>query len=479
MEIKNRTDIKNFIVDIEKKFDILQWKVNDIHLWPLIRIELYFALIKSIENDDLIISVPNKSFSTKQKKIKYNLIFRIKRQLKHTYEKSQIYLKLKKATKNLRKKETVFVSEKMYRSEINGIYYNKFFDPLIADKTEKSFLFWEYGEILENFSNQNAIIDFIKVNSLYKRYLYLIFNKNKIDVFLEGYESLWDYITTSNPNLSSDSLTKEAISRQALIFHQAFQTATYLLKKVQPKKVFILWYYGFPGFAISAAANKLNIKTIEMQHGPQTDLHLAYANWTKIPDAGFDMLPRNYWCWNRSSAETIEKWSNSNPLYNIEINGNPWHSFEINIKNISENYVLYCMQPIPVSITQLIFPALINTIKNSEKKWYIRFHPRQKDEEIQEIINIIEESNISHKVNFDDANRITLPQLIKNCSFHITHFSGCALEAFILKKKTIFINEIGLHSFPEIFKNKFAYYIDYNDKNFEEKFRKIEDQINT
>lgn len=137
------------------------------------------------------------------------------------------------------------------------------------------------------------------------------------------------------------------------------------------------------------------------------------------------------------------------------------------------------MQPIPLSVTQLIFPTLIETIRNSEKKWYIRFHPRQKEEEIQEIITIIEKNNILHKVNFDDANRISLPQLIKNCSFSVTHFSGCALEAYMFKKKTIFINEIGLHSFPEIFKDKFAYYIDYNDTNFEEKFRKIENQINT
>lgn len=40
--MQNRVEIKNFIIQLEKKFSVNEWQVNGIHLWPIIRINLYF-----------------------------------------------------------------------------------------------------------------------------------------------------------------------------------------------------------------------------------------------------------------------------------------------------------------------------------------------------------------------------------------------------------------------------------------------------
>jgi hypothetical protein len=45
----NRTDIKNFITDLEARFPVNSWLADEIHLWPMIRLELYFHLIAEIE----------------------------------------------------------------------------------------------------------------------------------------------------------------------------------------------------------------------------------------------------------------------------------------------------------------------------------------------------------------------------------------------------------------------------------------------
>ena len=47
--INSREDIKDFIVSIEKNYNVNGWKINNVSLWPIIRIRLYFYLIHKIE----------------------------------------------------------------------------------------------------------------------------------------------------------------------------------------------------------------------------------------------------------------------------------------------------------------------------------------------------------------------------------------------------------------------------------------------
>lgn len=48
--MQNRVDIKDFILKIEHDFPVNNWKVDDVHLWPILRIRLFFYLIDKIEN---------------------------------------------------------------------------------------------------------------------------------------------------------------------------------------------------------------------------------------------------------------------------------------------------------------------------------------------------------------------------------------------------------------------------------------------
>ena len=46
--MKSREDIRDFILLIESKFPVNIWKINDVHLWPLIRLELFFQIRKEL-----------------------------------------------------------------------------------------------------------------------------------------------------------------------------------------------------------------------------------------------------------------------------------------------------------------------------------------------------------------------------------------------------------------------------------------------
>ena len=49
--MKNREDIKNYILKIEQQFPVDSWKVNHLAIWPILRIKLFFYLIDVIESE--------------------------------------------------------------------------------------------------------------------------------------------------------------------------------------------------------------------------------------------------------------------------------------------------------------------------------------------------------------------------------------------------------------------------------------------
>ena len=53
--MQNRSDIKEFILLIERDFSVNSWKINSTHLWPILRIHLFFYLINKIVRALLLI----------------------------------------------------------------------------------------------------------------------------------------------------------------------------------------------------------------------------------------------------------------------------------------------------------------------------------------------------------------------------------------------------------------------------------------
>jgi hypothetical protein len=299
------------------------------------------------------------------------------------------------------------------------------------------------------------------------------FKKNKNIFNWEGYNEFENY-------LSSNLFTKEFIksNSQEILenwfihnFNPKVRFFNLILKKVKPTQVHFLCYYMINNYAMIAVANKMKIKTVEMQHGPQTDIHLAYGSWSNLPSSGYDVLPRTFWNWDKGSSEFINKWIVTNKLYSSVIIGNPWIDFWKVKKSTYKfrDYILYSLQPFPITLEQLFNNQIINAIKLSSLKWFIRLHPRQLTE-IKEIINFLEEKNILQNVNFEQATFDPLPLVLSNAKIHVTHFSGSAIEASLFGVQTILLNEMGKELFPDLIRNNKAVYIDSNLTDFNEKF---------
>ena len=460
--INNRADIRDFIVQIEQKFPVNEWKINHIHLWPLIRIKLYFFLISKIERKNKTNVKENKN------KPKATLFRKIKVQLK----KKLFYLKYKKWFIGLNRKNNVFVGADSHRVDYKNTRFNKFFDVYIESKNlDNDYLYLEYASnSLPKYKNRNVEIfkPFLKSFIKNKR-----LSKNECNT--DGYSDFLYFVTKDERFAEFESTLDEVnLTKIATRLQLKVQFFKKVLNKISPKNVFILCYYSEDIMALTAAANQLKIYTYEMQHGPQSYYHLAYGSWSKIPVNGYSLLPKIFWNWDNQSSKCIEHWAKNTNFHSAEVVGNFWVDYWRNKSNqdIDNEFILYTLQCEPIKLSDLFSNEIINCIRRDTHKWYIRLHPRHLNK-IDTIKGILEKNKILNKVNVDEATSLPLPQLLKNAKLHVTNSSGSAIEASYFNVTSIITGEIGLLYYNDLIDSNQAYYVNHSDNLFFLKFNQI------
>lgn len=456
--MKNREDIKNYILKIEQQFPVDSWKVNQLAIWPILRIKLFFHLINVVE-------AGNRVQIKKEKKL--SIFQKLKEELKKIVAVIHYFFWMRK----LPSKKYLFVGADAHRVNFKARRFNRYFDILIDKyQIEKDSLYFEYGHDTKNQYNLNLIYTF---NKALKGY-FLLKKNSSIKVKFSGV--LFDDFLTF---LGQEEFNKNFLNTYNASYFEKWASHTFFhkvnffteaLKKIKPTQIMILCYYLEDNFALIVAANQLRIKTIEMQHGPQTDIHLSYGSWTKIPSEGYLMIPTVFWSWDEYSKGVLNKWIKGNNNYAALTIGNPWVEYwkTVNEDYKYKDYIFYSLQPNPITIQQLFPQPILDFIKNEPYQWFIRLHPRQMYD-LENIKNYLNEHNVLHLVNIDQATNDPLPQLLINSAVHITHSSGSALEASFLNVFTVLINEIGLLSFPELISAQKAVYLNINDLDFKQR----------
>lgn len=478
--MKNRNEVKNFIVQIEQNFPVDTWTIKGVPIWPNLRIRLYYYLVRKIQNPDF----DNNKNNTKTKRTSFNSI--------DLFIKWITKLKIRKIIKKvlgvflgvwvhfwiktLPKKKHLFLGGNSHRVDFEGNRYNRYFDCYIdREQIKDGAMYFEYDLISPpNLYNKEIIYKYH--NALQK---FLIgkskpkINSNNIN--LKSYTEFLEFVK-KEPFCEGviETISKNNIIKWFTTFYMKILFFKKILSQIKPDNMYILAYYSDNLMALIYSANSLSINTIEMQHGPQTDEHLAYGSWSNVPKNGYMSLPKTFWCWDKNSANTINKWAFDHDYYTTKVVGNFW----INLwKERAEDYkekdfILYSLQTF-LSIEKDLFPnSLIEYIKNNHYKWYIRLHPRQFDEK-DEIIAYLKKNNIFHLVEMENASNDPLPLLLSNCILNITNYSGTAIEASLMNKFTVLTHTIGINAFKGLIDNNQAIYIDPNKDDFTKQLSKV------
>jgi hypothetical protein len=81
-------------------------------------------------------------------------------------------------------------------------------------------------------------------------------------------------------------------------------------------------YYSVPGSAFVLAARRAGIPSVDLQHGVQGPLHVAYGPWARLPADGWELLPDVFLVWEETDAAQIRSWAGPSP-HDAIVGGDP------------------------------------------------------------------------------------------------------------------------------------------------------------
>lgn len=459
--------IKQIISGFEEKYPVSDWNVNGVDVWPYIRIKIYIHMLVLMKSPSLETKTVNE-----ENIVKSSDLIRFIRKFIHLslgqLQLSIFFLKLKP-------KKIIFFGSHIHRVFQNGYFFNRFYDSMIDYHGIQNDVYMvEYQKIKKPIYNKNAIIPLNK---------YLFHSKKRAKIFkrvnaqfntvqLKDYGNFYDDLSKMEVDLNNLRLDKNNLVKwvNKLKLSESFFKKLY--KKVKPSKVVFLGYYGLDDiYSALVVANQLKIKTIDFQHGPQANVHLAYANWNKVPINAFNTMPTEFWNWDIESKKNIDDWSSKTETVNAKVVGQPYLGYWINKinngKDPEKKFILYSLQTHPFTIETLITPKIISLIKLFEFNWVFRMHPRN-NLNLDELDGFLKLNKIKSKVIVQDAFNTPLPEVITKSILHITNYSGCLIEALQLGTPTLLINEVGMEMFKQYIDNNLVNYLDITSDNFME-----------
>jgi len=424
----------------EKKFEVQDWIVNEITIWPLIKKNLYFSLHSGLEP---------KNYKKERKSF-------INRATKKIREKFQAILYWNRL--NLKPAKFLFISSYSQRIDYKDKEYNRFIEPIMdfLEQKDVNSYFLEYPSVsLKKAYKAKRVLDV-------KRLLPLFIHKIDYNRFVreikksDGFNE-WLVIASSDTGLNEERILRQVHKNvQVILSWEALFKK--LIQKTGTDIVIGLVYYSNPVYGLMLAANKLGVKSVDLQHGGQGTSHAAYS-FHKIPKNGYNLLPDLFWCWDESSKNNISKWGNEKHI--ALSGGNPWIGFLNNESTLKTKggavkpNILFTLQPVGDILPEYIIKAIKNSV--SSLNWWLRFHPRMTEDEKINIVEMLKKYKVYTNVNIEEATKEPLPNVLKECDLHISRYSGSITEAALVGKISLIIDETGADYYQDLILKEHAF----------------------
>lgn len=431
------------LLEIESRYPVDSWKVNDIHIWPVIRTRLYIEMAieeLQVRYDKNVVATTKSEEKQKTSSRFGNYVQRMQNGLIALYYE----------IRPMKKSEALFVTPASYNDQFEGKWYHKFFDPIRLSHAR-----YHEAPILEIGKSRSGQIRNAIHLSEFERLVQHFDRKHRsqlLIVHLEGFEEFMSEVSsftevTKRLNRRSISEAYYAIKKYEDLFHL-------LIRKMGLREVYGICYYldSFVLMGMNVAAHKAGIKSFDVQHGGQGPVHIGYCKYYRLPDSGYyEVMPTTFWCWDDASKYEIDKWATMpNSKHQVIVGGQPWLNFikeKIVAKKTTEKTILVTLQP----HGELIPEVILKTISKADSgvKWILRLHPRtmSRKEELQKILSDHKVLDFIHQATWDMP---SLPESIAMSSVHISRTSGSVIEASLMNIPNIIIDPVGADLYKDL-----------------------------
>lgn len=463
---------------IEQNVDVNSFKVDNVHLWPYYRRELWMQLQVALTRDKVLYTPP-RSISPLDSKhhffvpIAYlaSLILRVVCAI----SSQRFRRKIKLTFRSSKKRISLFLSKKnYYQTEVVGGWLESHVDPILL--THNSTI--ENGVKIEFSKKGQNKPSFIKPERIDPYYWSVLFSVKFL--YLKDGE-----ITKKFNEFAHEFLGLDKAVFEVLNFHLGLGSNFNYLKKYNFLKflyenvfdgleayigtVYTEYYYSQESMVLFDFCHN-KIQTIDVQHGKQGFPHGMYSNWDVIPRSGYSSLPTIFWSWGEESANNISRFLPSQCKHLVKVGGYPriphlqMGSFQPKVDPSSKVFLDSLARYDKVILITLqhdgeIPDFVLETILKAPKSafWLIRLHPAVSRNSSADVKGRLKNSGAS---NFDIhfSNRIDLYTLLLSTDIHLTKWSSVCFEASFFNVPTILIDERGLQFYSSNIERGEFYY---------------------
>ena len=452
-----RHEITFALADYEETHAVAEHRLCGIHVWPLLRVAAGYAL-RARQSDASVRSRPSWRGGTGGAWSRH-------RELLETYQRWLTFRTQDgghegRPAPGLR--DVVLLGNAVGRhSALQGRYYHTLLDPLVERLHARGLttLVWELA------SRRGARLPRYRASALLSPQMDLIARDEWARQFLRpawaepewfrDYREWRQWVGGGEFTYGQLELALRILLRRARIVER-------WLRLVQPRAVLLVDWVGPVSMAVTLAAHRLGIPTVDLQHGLQGPTNFNYSSWRRSPAGGYEVMPTQFWVWGERDADKILSSSpNVIGADRVIVAGYPWLNMWREEESPDRRLEAYLGTARRLRAdarrTVLVTPPpaaelgdeLLAAIKDSPRdwQWLIRVHPRQLAQRDRLLAPL--ERTHHPRVDLDLAGRLPLYALLRTTDVHLTWWSTCALEALAFGIRTVLIHQNGGETFVE------------------------------
>lgn len=444
---------------IEENFPVDEWLIDDLHVWPFIRLTLaarigdVWLYHRNLLNGD----------------VHLEKVFRLF--FKKVVRRVRMFFGRSLSTENWKKVETdaevIFLSFFASRTTLQDMLYDQYCDVLVDElKAMKvKSLLLEIGlDIKASCKRRRHNEDVCVVLNPFPYKVQDSMRTRNINhkINLPLYDEFLEYIGKEFPFFNNEQFSSKRLLEdvgEIIKMKECFKDI--IRRNPRTKAGVIVCFYHGMGMAFVLACREMGIPVVEYQHGVEKTI-TAYSAWNKIPTNGYEMLPDLFWNWSRSDADNIFEWArNTNMAHRSFVGGYPWlEMWKYNTNKITKSYDKLFLEKVDTKKVNILFALggtsnpvpgwIMDAVNKSPDNWvwHFRLHPNQQHN-FDAIKGIFFEKCNLQKIDFDSIFNIPLPCVLKYMNVHVTAVSSVILEAELFGVPSVVIDEDGVTSYPD------------------------------
>lgn len=434
------------IVEIEGRYPVDEWQLDGLHVWPLLRMRIYVALVHQFLGTGL----RGAGQRTHRERI-LDGMRSVAWQLR-----ARVVDRQGNASPN-RAQEAVLLSDGVSFASVEGQWLDRILDPIIAGLAAegRQSLLLTPMTLVHTPRHSPSLLIQAHLDAAKAWSTAMTRFRSPPRATVEGLEEMLAELAAGNREAELPDyrwlIGQAARVRSMMSFFER------LIRRTRAKVAFVNTYYSAEGMAFVWAARRAGCITIDVQHGNQF-FNPGYGRWTKVPPSGFELVPHRFWCWSNDEVAVINDGPGATSAHRALNVGNLWVSYLTDRSGDLVARLRAAKTRTGADIHLLLTPSwglaehetekLIAAVQlGAEVQWWLRLHPTQVGRR-EAIKQQLADRGIAN-VEVDLATDMPLPLVLAEIDANITPDSSTVLDAAAVGVPSVVTTAHGAAVFAE------------------------------